>query len=37
MLGEDWETDRSLFVVRYCPRCVEVEFGDEKRPVELGG
>jgi hypothetical protein len=26
MLGEEWETDGSLFVVTYCPDCFAREF-----------
>jgi hypothetical protein len=33
LLGEEWETDGSLFVVTYCPSCAEQEFGDERSVV----
>ena len=28
LLGEEWETDGSLFVVTYCPEWHEREFGE---------
>lgn len=35
MLGEEWETDGSLFVVTYCSSCYFAEFGEDQIAVDF--